>query len=234
MLTIVFEDAHCLAADKPCGLPTQGPEHGPDTLEALVRRHLGVGVDRPADAYLGTVHRLDRPVSGVVLWAKTPKAARRLAAQFAARTVRKEYWAIVERPTSPVPEVWDDFIGPLDPSGRAHQVGPDDRGARRAFTRVRAVEVAGLAPGRSLLVLRPETGRTHQLRVQASARGMPILGDARYGSALCWPSGIALHARSLAVEHPATRRPIAFEADPPAVWAAEGVEVARVAAISRS
>src|SRR4051812_47677741 len=93
-LTILFEDAHCLATVKPGGELTQGTSAGGPTLEARVRRYLNPR--DPASVYLGTVHRLDRPVSGVILWAKTLKAARRLAGQFAARQARKEYWAIVE------------------------------------------------------------------------------------------------------------------------------------------
>src|SRR4051812_9164252 len=93
-LVVLFEDAHVLAVAKPAGIATQGPPAGPPTLEGAVRRHLAPAA--PGAVYLGTVHRLDRPVSGAVVWAKTPKAARRLAAQFAARHVRKEYWAVVE------------------------------------------------------------------------------------------------------------------------------------------
>src|SRR3982751_2969190 len=93
-LRILFEDSHCLAVAKPAGVLTQRGASGEPTLEAEVRRHLRP--DDPASAYVGTVHRLDRPVSGVILWAKTPKAARRWAEQFARREVRKEYWAIVE------------------------------------------------------------------------------------------------------------------------------------------
>src|SRR4051794_16835739 len=92
-LVVLFEDPHCLVVAKPAGMLTQGTAAGEPTLEAAVRRHRNHSA--PASAYVVTVHRLDRPVSGVVVWAKTPKAARRLAAQFASRTVTKEYWAIV-------------------------------------------------------------------------------------------------------------------------------------------
>ena len=98
-LVVLFEDPHCLAVVKPAGLLTQGTAAGEPTLEAEVRRYLNPGA--PGAPYLGTVHRLDRPVSGVVVWAKTPKAARRLAGQFARRTARKEYWAIVEETRPP-------------------------------------------------------------------------------------------------------------------------------------
>src|SRR5215217_432331 len=108
-LSLLFEDAHCLAVAKPAGLLTQGRPGGEPTLEDAVRRHLDPG--DPWSAYLGTVHRLDRPVSGVVLWAKTPRSARRLAAGFAAREAVKEYWAIVEEAAAgPALEgTWDDW-----------------------------------------------------------------------------------------------------------------------------
>src|SRR4051812_22543712 len=93
-LVVLYEDAHLLAVAKPAGVLTQGTTRGEPTLEAAVRRH--VCPSDPASAYVGTVHRLDRPVSGVMLWAKTPKAARRLSEQFAGREARKHYWAIVE------------------------------------------------------------------------------------------------------------------------------------------
>src|SRR5579883_2022267 len=118
-LAILFEDAHCLAVAKPAGILTQGTDSGEPTLEAAVRRHLSPTY--PERVYLGTVHRLDRPVSGVVVWAKTPKAARRLAGQFAARSASKEYWAVVEgQPSlSGAEQIWDDWLSPVDASGIA-------------------------------------------------------------------------------------------------------------------
>jgi 23S rRNA pseudouridine1911/1915/1917 synthase len=220
-LAVLWEDPHGLAVAKPAGLLTQGPADGEPTLESLVRRHLRP--DDPASVYLGTVHRLDRPVSGVVLWAKTPKAARRWAEQFANRSARKEYWAIVE--VGPdldrlaTSGTWDDRLAPPDALGRARVVDAESPGTARALTRF---EVGGgmvVPAGLAWLKLRPETGRTHQLRVQAAARGMPIVGDSTYGSARAFPVGIALHARYLTVEHPIVRRPIVIEAPLPASWA---------------
>lgn len=219
-LVVLWEDPHGLAVAKPAGLLTQGPVGGEDTLEARIRRHL-----RPADpgsVYLGTVHRLDRPVSGVVLWAKTPKAARRWSEQFARRSARKEYWAIVE-PLEGMGRLepsgtWDDPLGPPDLEGRARVVEASAPGAVRAVTRFE-VGLGRAAPdGLAWLRLRPETGRTHQLRAQASARGFPIVGDATYGSTRAFPEGIALHGRSLTVEHPIARRPIVVEAPLPDSW----------------
>ncbi len=124
-LAVLWEDPHGLAVAKPAGLLTQGPVGGEETLEDLVRHHLRP--DDPASVYLGTVHRLDRPVSGVVLWAKTPKAARRWAEQFARRAARKEYWAIVEVKGDlerfATLGTWDDRLSPPDETGRARIEG---------------------------------------------------------------------------------------------------------------
>jgi 23S rRNA pseudouridine1911/1915/1917 synthase len=234
-LVILFEDPHCLVVAKPAGLLTQASGAGalPDepTLERAVRRYLNA--EAPDAPYLGTVHRLDRPVSGVIAWARTPKAARRLADQFARHAARKEYWAIVEEsaPQGHDPgreEVWDDWLA-ADPAGAVHSAGPGAARARRARTRVRWAPVpdapAGLRlpAGTSWLRLWPETGRTHQLRAQAASRGCPILGDDRYGAVGTFPVGIALHARSLTLVHPISRIEQTWVAPLPPAWESAGI-----------
>jgi 23S rRNA pseudouridine1911/1915/1917 synthase len=224
-LSVLFEDPHCLAVAKPAGVATQGPPGPEATLEAAVRRHLAP--DDPGSVYLGTVHRLDRPVSGVVVWAKTPKAARRLAAQFARREAAKEYWAIVE---AVAPEVgregtWDDWLSPSAESGVVRVVGPAAEGARRAITRFRGDRAVALPGGCAWLRLWPETGRTHQLRAQAAARGMAVVGDASYGATRPFARGIALHARALRVVHPVSREAMAWVAPVPDDWLSQGIEL---------
>jgi 23S rRNA pseudouridine1911/1915/1917 synthase len=228
-LVVLFEDPHCLAVVKPAGLLTQAAATGEATLEAAVRRYLNPGA--PGAHYLGTVHRLDRPVSGVVVWAKTPKAARRLAAQFARRTARKEYWAIVEE-TRPLVErnqdwddVWDDWLAPVDATGAVRTTAPGTLGARRATTRVTSGSGARLPTATSWLRLCPETGRMHQLRAQAASRGRPILGDHSYGASRTFPCGIALHARALTVLHPILQTPLEWVAPLPQAWVAAGIEL---------
>ncbi len=221
-LVVLWEDPHGLAVAKPAGLLTQrsGRGDGEDSLEDRVRRHLNH--EDPASCYVGTVHRLDRPVSGVVLWAKTPKAARRWAGQFAERRAVKEYWAIVARadeasPLLPPSGTWRNRIGRPGASGRApiFEVGADVPDSSLASTRFEIVAGPVHPPGTARIKLWPETGRTHQLRAQAAARGWPIVGDATYGSMRAFLSGIALHARSLEVEHPASRASLRFEAPLP-------------------
>lgn len=236
-LHVLFEDEHCLAVLKPAGQLIQGTwaPPGETTLEQDVRRRLNP-LD-PDSAYLGIVHRLDRPVSGVILWTKTPKAARRLARQFETRRVVKEYWAIVETdaeeggpspgpsPTLPPPgDVWIDWLTRrTGEAGVIESVAPESPGAREAVTRVNVDFAVRLPAGARWLRLWPETGRTHQLRVQASVRGSPILGDAVYGSKREFAPGIALHARALRVGHPITGEPLVLSAPPPRSWEERGI-----------
>ncbi len=237
-LHVLHEDADCLAVVKPAGQFTQGTWAPPGelTLEQAVRVHLDP--ERPESAYVGIVHRLDRPTSGVLIWAKTPKAARRLSAQFERRRVEKEYWALVERtgaaqgespgregvPLS-VDPVWTDWLTRTARTGSAEVVGPETPGARSAVTRVAVQPSPGLIAGLAWLRLRPETGRTHQLRAQAGARGLPILGDHDYGAKTPFgPHAIALHARELRLRHPTLQTPMTLIAPLPLSWTAFGID----------
>jgi 23S rRNA pseudouridine1911/1915/1917 synthase len=238
-LQVLFEDEHCLAVVKQAGQFVQGSwsPPGEQTLEQAVRQHLDP--DAPGSAYLGIVHRLDRPVSGVLIWAKTAKAARRLAAQFERRRVEKEYWAIVEATPESVPGesleralplqaregTWTDWLTAAGVSGVVRAVAPGTAGARAAVTRYCFSKAVKVPPGCQWLRLWPETGRTHQLRAQTSIRGMPIVGDATYGSAYGFPRGIALHARALRILHPILQTQLIFTATLPASWTEAGILV---------
>lgn len=223
-LSILFEDEHVLAVSKPAGLLTQGaPGRGP-TLEDAVRAYLSP--DAPRSVYLGTVHRLDRPVSGVIVWAKNPRAARRLSREFETGRAAKEYWAIVECPDSPVEGGrWEDWLARhSNAAGVVQVLDPEAPGARRAATRWRPGSPAlDRAAGRAWLRLWPETGRTHQLRAQCAFHGMPIVGDAPYGATTSFPSGVALHARALSVRHPTLGLMLELIAPTPEDWRAWGL-----------
>jgi 23S rRNA-/tRNA-specific pseudouridylate synthase len=191
--------------------------------------------------YLGIVHRLDRAASGVLLWAKTQKAARRLSRQFQTRRVVKEYWAIVEliatKPNAKMPphvsfvgppvgeETWLDYLTRPDKSGVVHAVPELTRGAREALARAAPAAAMALPCDCAWLRLWPETGRTHQLRVQTASRGMPVLGDLTYGSRRPFdpPDGVALHAFRLQVRHPMLGTELVLLASPPPEWAAQGI-----------
>jgi 23S rRNA pseudouridine1911/1915/1917 synthase len=243
-LSILFEDDHCLALAKPAGQFSQGawaPE-GEITLETAVRRYLDPA--DPHSVYVGFVHRLDRPTSGVILWAKTEKAARRLAIQFQKRSAVKEYWAVVESNKSPASReaapdvggaggdagglVWHDWLSRADLTGRVSAVDRNTPGAREALTRL-CINPAppSLPPGCCWLRLWPQTGRTHQLRIQAARRGTPILGDVTYGARprFAHVNRIALHARSLLLKHPISGGDLLLLAPIPAWWRDERLDV---------
>jgi 23S rRNA pseudouridine1911/1915/1917 synthase len=227
-LSILFEDNHVLAVVKPAPLLTQAPPDVP-SLEGLAKAYLKEKYGKPGNVYLGIPHRLDRPVSGVVIFARNTKAAQRLAEQFQSRKVEKTYWALVERREgSPIPadeELWEDWVLKVAEQSRAEVVSADTPGARQAQTRVRCLD---RQPEQLLLELRPHTGRMHQLRLQAAHRGWPVCGDVLYGSTR--PFGppaelprdriIALHARQLTFLHPIRYEPMTLIAPLPPVWSA--------------
>jgi 23S rRNA pseudouridine1911/1915/1917 synthase len=226
-LHILFEDNHCLAVCKPAPLLTQGVPPGIPTLEALAKAYLKERYRKAGNVYLGIPHRLDRPVSGVVLFARNTKAARRLAEQFQDRQVQKVYWAVVE-PTAdgrlpPLEGEWEDWLLKVREEARTERASADTPGARRAVLRFRRLRETA---GGSLLEIEPVTGRMHQIRVQAAGRGWPVRGDVLYGARL--PFGpeaelprdrvIALHGRSLTFLHPIRYEPVTVTAPLPAAW----------------
>jgi 23S rRNA pseudouridine1911/1915/1917 synthase len=229
MLDVLYEDNHCLAVAKPAGLLTQGVPPGVPTLEALARAYLKEKYKKAGNVYLGIPHRLDRPVSGVVLFAKSSKAAARLAEQFRDRRVEKVYHALVERsPAGDLPPAegdWEDWLVKHPDQARSERVEPGAEGGKPARLHYRLLRAFDDG---ALLEVRPQTGRMHQIRVQAAHRGWPVRGDELYGARL--PFGppaelprdraIALHARSLTFLHPIRYEPVAVSAPFPAAWAA--------------
>jgi 23S rRNA pseudouridine1911/1915/1917 synthase len=211
---------------KPAGLPTQAPP-GIDSMEQWLR-----GKRAPGD-YLGVPHRLDRAVSGVMLFAATPRAARQLSRQFERRQIVKTYLALTEVPADSAAaaqmaaggwQEWIDAVAKVPDQPRARIVAHGEHGSRQAETRARLLGsfVGPDGLGAAMLQLQPRTGRMHQLRVQAAARGLPILGDVVYGSRRDDPAaaGIALHAWRIAFTDPDTKEPRELEAPLPEAWPA--------------
>src|SRR4051812_47723975 len=178
MAEILYEDNHCLALNKPAGLLTQGDATGETALIDWVRADLKARHHKPGNAFVGLVHRLDRPTSGVVLFARTSKAAARLSAQFRAGSIEKVYWAVVEGACAVEAGEWADWLWKDESRNVVRVVPPQTPGARAARVAFRVLE---RLRDSSLLELRPATGRSHQLRVQLASRGLPILGDLKYG-----------------------------------------------------
>ena len=220
---ILYEDHHLIAVAKPAPLLTQAPPHVP-SLESQVKAYIKEKYAKPAGVYLGVPHRLDRPVSGVVLFARNTKAAQRVHAQFQAHTVRKVYWAIVEGDVTPDAGVWEDWLRKLPEEARTVRAAEGEPGAKLAVLDYRVVQ--RLPGGGTWVELAPLTGRMHQLRVQSAWRGHPVFGDAVYGSGRAFgpPAElprdrvIALHARRLTLTHPFTNQPLTFEAPLPEFW----------------
>lgn len=170
---------------------------------------------KPGQVFLGVVHRLDKPVSGVLLFARTSKAAARLAQQFREGTIDKVYWAIVEGEGLTAAGSLEDWLRKDQTVGRVEVVGPQTPGARQAFLHFQR---RGQHAGLTWLEIRPQTGRTHQLRVQLAHAGHPIYGDVRYGSVHPFQHVIALHARTLTFRHPVRPEPITLTAELPLTW----------------
>jgi 23S rRNA pseudouridine1911/1915/1917 synthase len=220
-LQVIYEDNHVLAVRKPAGLATMGLPGDKPTLLTLAKQYVKNRYQKPGNVYLGVMSRLDTPVTGVVLLARTSKAARRFTEQFRTRAVQKTYWALVEGDVEPVAGEWVDWILTDKRNRKVRVVAPSRPEAKDARLAYRRLE---LREGNSLIQVEPRTGRKHQIRVQLARRGHPILGDRKYGSRRAFPVGIALHARRLVVSHPVGGKPLVLECPLPAVWRDFGVE----------
>ena len=215
-LTVLYEDNHCLVVDKPARLLTMGDATGEPTLLDAAKEYIKRKYEKPGAVFLGVVHRLDRPVSGVVLFARTSKAAARLSEQFRKRSVEKVYRAIVAGTPPEREAVLQDWLW-KDPGRNVTQVVREGTpGAQQAALAIKRLRTAG---GRSLVEVRPVTGRSHQIRVQLASRGWPILGDGKYGSTERLDGAIALHAASLVFRHPTKGESVTVTAEEPGGWA---------------
>jgi 23S rRNA pseudouridine1911/1915/1917 synthase len=224
MLEVLYEDNHCLAVNKPAGLLTQGDATGAPTLIDAARADLKARYHKPGNVFIGLVHRLDQPTSGVVLLARTSKAAGRLSAQFRDGTVEKVYWAVVEGVCPQDEGEWTDHLWKDERRNVVEVVPSGTSDARHARLAFHVIERAGTT---TTLELRPLTGRSHQLRVQLASRGLPILGDRKYGAlrqilALDGQPRVALHARKISFTHPTRGEGIEVVAPVPADWPAAG------------
>lgn len=225
-ISLLYEEGPCLVVFKPPGLLTQAPP-GIDSLETRVKRFLQQREAKEHNLYLVPIHRLDRPVSGAVLLARNVRVAKRLSEQFEQRTVEKKYWTIVSGDVVPDCGTWTDCMRKLPTEPRSEIVDADHPDAQQAILHYR---VLARQNGQTFLEIELETGRTHQIRLQAASRGTPVLGDEQYGSTIAFGPAtddvrqrwIALHARRLAFEHPMTHERITIDAPLLPPWEAAG------------
>ena len=210
-LKILYTDNHLLVVRKPAGLLVQGDRTGDTSLLDCAREYIKDQFNKPGNVYLGLVHRLDRPTSGVVVFALTSKAAKRLSDQFRERNVRKIYWALVQGET-PTEGTLVDRIRRHGPKSHLSK-GTDGQHAELSFRRLR------YRKGVSWVEIELATGRHHQIRVQFAHRGHPVIGDFRYGSKIKFGQrALALHARSLTISHPTRKEEMTFVAGLEPFW----------------
>ncbi len=245
-ISVVFEDNHLVIVNKPAGLATMGTSPTEPSLAREVQAYLKRKYNKPGNVYLGVVSRLDSVTSGLVVFAKTSKAAARLTNQFRDRTVVKWYLAAVPsvhrqwmEPGNASPEsdwfdsaqvYWQDIVWKDDTAQRMRvrraavptkQVGKlsefgevSEEGQLAQLT----WRLLGRGPAYDLVLVRLLTGRKHQIRLQFAERGLPVLGDRKYGSRVAFGRGIALHSWRLELVHPVAKTKLSFFQEPPHAW----------------
>jgi 23S rRNA pseudouridine1911/1915/1917 synthase len=214
-LAILYEDNHLLAVNKPALLPTMGVAEDVPSVLSVAKEYLRQKYDKPGNVYLGVVSRLDAPVTGLLLMAKTSKAAARLSESFRSRNVNKIYWAAIEGRMSPPTGELEHYLRKDERHRKVHTTSAGAPDAQLAKLAYRQLDTAG---DYALVEVTLETGRKHQIRVQLAKVGAAIVGDRKYGSDVPFGPGIALHARRLEIEHPVRHEPLVLEAPLPRSW----------------
>ena len=213
-MTVLYEDNHIIAVNKTCNEIVQGDKTGDTPLSETVKAYIKAKYNKPGEVFLGVTHRLDRPTSGVVLFARTSKALSRLNEMFKSHEqIRKTYWAIVQgAPTQPEARL-ENWLIRNEKQNKSYIAQPGAKDAKQAFLSYKT-----LVKGEyySLLEINLETGRHHQIRCQLAAIGCPVKGDLKYGAKRSNPDGgICLHARQIAFVHPVSKQDICIVAPVP-------------------
>jgi len=223
-LKVLYEDNHLLVVDKPAGLATMGVADDKPSLLSVAREYIKHKYNKPGNVYLGIVSRLDAPVTGVIVLARTSKAASRLTDAFRARRVEKSYLALVEGHPAESSARLENYLRKDERHRRVHTTHADAKGAQFAALQYEVLEEL---EDKALLKVTLETGRKHQIRVQLAKLGHPICGDRKYGSNVIFPpgrntEGIGLHSWRLSMQHPVggpqAGNTLALEAPLPQYW----------------
>jgi len=214
LLEILYEDNHLIAINKVAGDLVQGDQTGDKPLVEKVKSYIKKKYHKPGAIFLGVIHRLDRPTSGVVLFARTSKALSRMNKQFNHRKTEKTYWAIVGLDISPSNTSLTHWLKRNTKMNKSFAHDREIQESKKAVLHYKKIKKLDRY---AVLEIRLETGRHHQIRCQLTHIGFPIKGDLKYGAKRSNPDGsIDLHARSLAVDHPTTKERIKIIAPPPA------------------
>lgn len=225
MPEILFEDNHLIAVYKRSSDLAQGDKSGDESLDVQVKKYIGEKYKKPGDVFLGVVHRLDRPVSGILLYARTSKALERLNEMFKERQLKKVYWAVVkERPPEDEATI-KHFLKKNEDQNKSYAYDHEVKGSKEASLTYRII---GRSERFYLLEVELHTGRHHQIRAQLSAIGCPIKGDLKYGFPRSNEDGsISLLARKLEFIHPVKKEQVSITAHLPKgdIWNAfKGIE----------
>ncbi len=216
MLKILYEDNHLLAVFKPSGLLVHGDKTGDKTLVDRVKYYIKKKYKKEGDVFLGVIHRLDRPASGLVIFARTSKALERMNRLFAERKIEKTYWAITSKRPDPIQGCLEHFILK---DHKKNTVKTFDKKSSRAKNAKKAsleYELIGELGQNYLIEIKLQTGRPHQIRAQLAKIGCPIRGDIKYGHPKAnEDKSIHLHSRSLSFIHPVKKEPLTIVAETP-------------------
>lgn len=218
-MTVLYEDNHIIAVSKTCHEIVQGDKTGDTPLSEMVKAYIKEKYQKPGEVFLGVTHRLDRPTTGVVLFARTSKALTRLNAMFQSHEqIQKTYWTIVDKSKEAVigkqeAVRLENYLWRNEKQNKSFVVKPGTKDAKRAVLTYKAIAQSDRY---TLLEINLETGRHHQIRCQLAAIGCPIKGDLKYGAKRSNPDGgICLHARKIEFIHPVSKQPISITAPVP-------------------
>jgi 23S rRNA pseudouridine1911/1915/1917 synthase len=212
-LQIIYEDNHLIAVNKRSGDLVHGDKTGDEALESIVKHYIKVRYGKPGDVWLGTLHRLDRPVSGVTIFARTSKAAERMSQLFQKKQIKKIYYAITKNRPEPLFGNLKHYIAKDEVANKVKAKSQDFSGAKLAELNYEMV--AGIDDN-VLIKIELLTGRPHQARAQLAKIGCPINGDHKYGSTVAYPDrAISLHCRQMSFIHPVTKENVTILAEPP-------------------
>ncbi len=207
MINIIYEDNHLLVVEKPINIPVQGDNSKDVDFLTMLKDYIKKRDNKPGNVYLGLIHRLDRPVGGIMVFAKTSKCASRLSEQVRNRTLKKTYLAVVEGK----PGKNGTFIDRLLKDEKTNIVRIDNSGKEAILD----YELLEYKDNLSLVRINLKTGRSHQIRVQFSSRGYPLYGDQRYNKNAKVGEQIALFSNSITFNHPITKKSLTFKLDLP-------------------